>query len=115
MDFHLRLAVGGGREDLAFAGWDGGIALDLRCRHAAQRLNREREWGNVQQQDIFHIPAQHACLDGGADRHHFVGIDAFVGFLAEEIAHGVLHGRHARHAAHHHNFVYFRGLQACIC
>ncbi len=53
MDFYLRLAIGGGGEDLALAGGDGGIALDQRGGHAAQGFDREGQRGDIQQQDIL--------------------------------------------------------------
>ena len=64
MDLHLCLAVAGSGEYLAFAGGDGGVALDERCGHAAQGFNRECQRGHIQQQDILDLAAQDARLDG---------------------------------------------------
>ena len=73
------LVVFGGREHLALLGGNGRVALDEAREHAAQRLDAERQRGHVEQQHVLDVALQHAGLDGGADRHHLVGIDALVG------------------------------------
>ena len=98
MDLDLRLAVRGGGKDLALFGGDGGVALDERRGHAPQRLDAESQGSDVQQEHILYLTAQHTCLDSGSQGHHFVGIDSLVRFAAEELAHGLLDGRHASHA-----------------
>ena len=49
-------------------------------------------------------------LDGRADGHHLVRVDALVPFLAEDLLHQLLHARHARHAADQHDLVDLAGL-----
>ena len=53
----------------------------------------------------FDVALQHAGLDGRADGHDFVGVDALVRLLAEEALHDLLHLGHARHAADQNHFV----------
>jgi hypothetical protein len=68
--------------------------------HTAGGLHPQRQWRDVEQQDVLHLALEHAALDGRTDRHHLVGVDALVGLLAEEFLHQPLHQRHAGHAAH---------------
>ena len=112
-DVHLHrgLAVGGGGENLALAGGDGGVARDQRGHHAAQRLDAERERGDVEQQHVLHFARQHARLHRRAHPHHFVGVDALVRLALEEFLHHLLHPRDAGGAAHQHHFVNLAGLE----
>ena len=59
-------------------------------------------------------PVEHAALDGRADRHDFVRIDALVRLLAEELAHQLLDLRHARRAADQHDLVDLRRVDAGV-
>ncbi len=82
MDLDRGLVVGGGGEDLALLGRDGGIALDDLGEDAAQGLKAERERGDVEQQQALDVAAEHAALDGRADGHALVGVDALERVLA---------------------------------
>ena len=99
VDLDRRLVVLGGREDLRLARRDRGVALDELGHHAALGLDAEGERGDVEQQDVLDVAGQHARLDGGADGHDLVRVDAAVRVLAGELLDLLLHGRHARHAA----------------
>ena len=101
VDLDGRLGVGSRGEDLREGGRDGGVALDERRGDAAQRFDAEAQRRHVQQQYVFHLALEDAGLDGGADGHDLVGVDALVGLLAEELLHLVHHGRHACHPADH--------------
>ncbi len=114
MDLHLRLVIAGSREDLALAGGDGGIALDQGGSHAAQRLDRQGQGGDVQQQDIFHIAAQHTGLDRRANCHHLIRVNALVRLFAKQTTHRVLHSRHAGHATYQHHLIDLLSFQAGI-
>ncbi len=92
----------------------GRVALDQRRGHAAQRLDRQRQRRHVQQQDVLDLAAQHAGLDRRADRHHLVRVDALVRLAAEDLAHRILHRRHARHAADQHHLVDVGRAQAGV-
>ena len=81
---------------------------------AAGRLDAQRERRDVEQEDVLHLALQHAALDGGADRHHLVGVDALVRLLAEELLHHLLHHGHAGHAAHQDDGVELRGGEAGV-
>src|SRR5882724_549745 len=66
---------------------DGGVARDLHGHHAAESFDAQRERGHVQQQDVLDVASQHRALNGRADGHDFVRIDALVRFFAtEEVA-----------------------------
>ena len=109
VDFHLRLHIAGGGENLALASWDRGIALDERGGDAAQSFHRECQRGDIQQQDIFDFTAQDTRLDGSADCDNLIGIDAFVRVFVEELADCILDSRHAGHPTDQDDFVDLRG------
>ena len=83
VDLHARLAIAGGREDLALLRRDRRVALDQLGGDATERLDAERERRHVQQQHIAHVAGQHARLDGRADRDHLIRVDALIGSLSK--------------------------------
>ena len=104
------LVVGRGREGLALLDGYRRVALDELGGHAAERLDTQRERGDVQQQHVLHVAREHAALNARADRHDLVGIHALVGFFSEKFLHRLLHERHPRGAAHQHDLVDVAGL-----
>ena len=105
VDLDAGLVVGRGAEDLALAGGDRGVALDERGHDAAQRLDAERQRGDVEEEDVLDLALEHAGLDGGADGDDLIGVDALVGLFAEELADLLLDQGHARLAADEHHLV----------
>jgi hypothetical protein len=105
VDLHARLVVLSRREDLRLAGRDRGVALDELRHHAALGLDAEGQRGHVEQEHVLDVAGQHARLDGGAHGHDLVRVDAAVRVLAGELLDLLLHGRHARHAAHEDDVV----------
>mmetsp|Transcript_9996 Transcript_9996/g.40531 ORF Transcript_9996/g.40531 Transcript_9996/m.40531 type:complete len:666 (-) Transcript_9996:681-2678(-) len=99
LDGHGRLVVVGGREGLAELGRDGRVLLDHLRHHAAERLDAERQRGDVEQQHILALAAQDLALDGRADGDGFVGVHVTARLLAEELLDLLLHLGHAGHAA----------------
>ena len=99
LDRHRRLVVVGRREGLRELGRDGRVLLDHLRHHAAERLDAERERGDVEQQHVLAVAGQDLALDRGADGDRFIGVDVLARLLAEELLHLFLHLRHARHAA----------------
>ena len=95
-------------------GRDGGVAVDQAGEHAAQRLDAERQRRHVEQQHVLDVALQHAGLDGGAERHDFVRVDALVRLLAEELLDHLLDLGHARHAADEDDLVDLGRLEAGI-
>src|SRR5450755_1767507 len=83
LDLHARLVVAVGRKDLRLAGWDGSVTRNHRRSHAARGFNRESKRSYVEQQHVFNVSLEHATLDGGANRHDFVGVYAFMRLLAD--------------------------------
>ena len=115
VDLDLRLVVRGRREDLALGRRDGRVALDQLGHHAAQRLDAERQRGDVQQQDVLDLARQHAGLDRRADGHDLVRVDALVRLLAaEHLLDRLDDGRHARLAADEDDLVDVAGLEPGI-
>ena len=76
-----------------------GVLLDHLGHHAAERLDAERQRGDVQQQHVLAVAGEHLALDGGADGDGFVRVDVLARFLAEDFLDLVLHLGHAGHAA----------------
>ena len=72
----------------------------------------ERQRCHVEQQDVLDLAFQNTALDGGADRHDLVRVDALVRLLAEQLLHNLLHLGHARQAADENDFVDLGSLQA---
>ena len=81
------------------------LRVDQRRHHAAERLDAERQRRHVEQQQVLDLAGQHAGLDRGADGDDFVGIDALVRLLAEQLLDDLLHPRDARRAADEHDLV----------
>jgi hypothetical protein len=81
VDLDRRLVVVGRGEDLDFL--VGMVVLrSMSLVHdAALGLDAERQRGDVEQQDVLDLALEHAGLDGGADGHDLVGVDALVGSL----------------------------------
>ena len=82
VDLDLGLAVGRGGEHLALVGRDGGVAVDQAGEDAAHGLNAQGQGRDVEQQHVLDLAAQDAGLNGRADRHTLVGVDALKGLLA---------------------------------
>ena len=99
IDFDRGLVVRGGREDLALAGRDGGIAVDELGADAAQGLDAEGKRGDIDEDDAVHVLVQDAALDGSADGDAFIGVDALEAFLAGQGLDHLLHGRDTAGAA----------------
>lgn len=82
---------------------DGLVARDDALRQAAHGLHAQRQRNHVQQQQIAGriVAGQLVGLDGGAQRHHLVGVEIRQRLAAEEIGHRLAHLGHARGAPHH--------------
>ena len=114
MNLDLCLPVGGRAENLALLGGDGRVALDERRGNPAKRLDGQRERGHVEQQHFLDFAAEHARLNGRANGHDLIRVDALVRLFAEELAHRFLDGRHTGHAADEQHFVDVARLQAGV-
>ena len=73
-------------------GGDGGVPVDQTGEHAAHGLNAQGQRSDIQQQDILHVAGEHAALNGSANGHALVGVDALEAFLAGDGLNGILHG-----------------------
>ena len=110
-----RLIVRRSRKRLRLARRDRRVPLDQRGHDAAQGLDAQRQRSHVEQQDVFHLAAQHAALNCRAHRNHFVRVDALVRLLAsEEILHDRMNARHTRRSADQHNFIDLTGVNPGI-
>jgi hypothetical protein len=93
------LVVLGGGEDLRPLRGDRRVALDQLRHHAALGLDAEGQRGDVEQEDVLDVSAQHARLDRSADGDDLVGVHSLMGVLAGQLLDLLLHSGVARHAA----------------
>jgi len=105
LDLHTGLVVAVGGEDVALLGRDRGVTGDHRGGDASGSLDREGERGDVEKEDILHVAAEHAALDGRTDGNDFIRIDTLMGLLADHVAGGLDNLGHAGHAADEHELV----------
>ena len=111
VDLHRVLIGLRSAEQIALAHRDRSVAGDQHLHHAADRLQPEREGGDVIEHQIAQLAGEDAGLHGGADRHHLVGIDGLTGLERNQGAHQLLHHRHAGGSAHQHHLVDVLGGQ----
>src|SRR6185312_13698331 len=102
------------RERFRLLGRNGRVAWDENRHHATERLDSERQRRHVEQQYILLLAGENCTLNRRADRDHFVGIDALVGLLAEELLDLVLNLRNTRRATDEKDLVDLVGLNSCI-
>ncbi|EID10575.1 putative NAD-specific glutamate dehydrogenase [Mycobacterium xenopi RIVM700367] len=106
LNHHRRLVVVGGGERLTALGRDRGVAFDQLGHHTTLGLDTQAQWGNVKQQNVFHLTLQHAGLQRGTHCDDLVGVDALVGLLAAgEFLDQVGHRGHPGRAADQHDVV----------
>ncbi len=103
--FDRVLVVDHGGEDLRVLRGDGGVALDEPDEQAAVGLDAERQRGDVEQDQVLDVAADDAALDGGADRHHLVGVDVAVRRAPEDALDRLPDQRRAGLPAHQQDLV----------
>ena len=104
-DLNGRLIVGSGGEHFGATGRDGGVGLDEAGHHTAEGLDSEGQRSHIKKEDILYVTCEDTALDGGAYSHDLVGVDALVGFLAEEVLHYLLDLGNAGGTAHEEDLV----------
>src|ERR1043166_7568267 len=114
VNLHAGLIVGRSREDFGLPCGNRRVALDELGEHAAARLDAERQWSYVEQEDVFDVALEYAGLDRRAHRNDFVRIHALVRRLLDQVASRIHYLRHARHAANEDQFVTFVGRDARV-
>ena len=105
MDLDRRLVVVCGRERLALAGRDSGVAFDQAGHHCPLGLDAKRQRRHIEQQHVFDFAFEHAGLHGRTDRHDFVGIHRLVRFLACHFQHQLGDCGHPRRSTDEHDMV----------
>src|ERR1700731_1209530 len=88
-----------------------GIARNNFCNRSAVSFDAEREGRDIEQQHGFDALVENIGLNGGPERHDFVGIQLDVRLAIEKLLHGAANQRRARGAADKHDFVHLRGLE----
>src|SRR5699024_1866457 len=88
LDQHTRLVVRGGGEGLGLHGGDGGVSLDERGHDSTSSFDTQREWGNIEQQQILHglglVTVENGSLHSGTIGDGLIGVDRLVQLLAVE-------------------------------
>ncbi len=105
MDVHAGLIVDTGREHLASARRNSGVAQDDLRHHAAHRLDAERERRNVEQQHLSPAADQNVRLHRRAQRDDFVGIQLAVRRAGEQLLDNPTDERNTGGTADEHRFV----------
>ena len=110
----LAILVGG--EVLRHGDGDRLVARHDALNQPPHGFDAQRQRGHVQQQDVVlrAVTGQLLRLDGGAQRHHFVGVQVVQRRGAKEGFYRPLHLGHAGGAAHHHHALHFFTLQASV-
>src|SRR5829696_6687219 len=93
LDLHGVLVVVGGREDLGLARRYCRVALDELGEHPALGLDAQAKRRHIEEQHVLDLAGEYASLDGGAYRHHLIGVDPLVGLLARDLLDLILHRR----------------------
>src|SRR5262249_26864638 len=103
--FDGRLVVRRGGKRLRLARRNRRVTRNHRCRYAAQRLDREGQRSDIEQQQVFHLTAQHTWLNSRAHRNHFIWVYAFVRLFSEQLFDQGLDAWHAGLTTNQHHFV----------
>ena len=114
MDFNRGLTVGRRRETFALASGNRGVARNQDSADRPQGFNTEGKRRHIQKEQIFHISAQHAGLDGSSHGHDLIRVYSFVGILLEEVTNDLLHPGNAGRSTYQNHFLYVSRLEAGI-
>ena len=114
MDLNGGLAIGRGGENLSLLGGDGGIALNDLGHDAAQGLHTQGQRSNIQQQQALDIAGENTALQGSAQGHTLIGVDALEGLLAHEALDSFLDSGDTGGAAYQQHLADIGGLEARI-
>ena len=114
MDLNARLIVRRRGEHLTLRGRDGRIAVDDLRADTAERLNTERERGDIEEQHVLDLTDQHAALNRRADGYALIGVHALRGFLAEDLADCLLHGGNTGRTADEDDLVDVAARKTCV-
>lgn len=87
LDKNDGLVVGGGGEDLALAGRDGGVALDKLGHDASSGLDTESQGVDVHEDDVLStlLTGKDTGLNGGTESDGLIGVDTLGSLLSTEV------------------------------
>ena len=114
----LTILVSG--EVLGHGRGNGLVARNDALYQAAHGFNAQGQRNDIEQEQIAGrvIACQLIGLNGGAQGHHFIGVQIVQRWLAKESGHGFLHLGHARRPAHHDHalnvFCFDLGIAQCF-
>ncbi len=95
MNINSSLIIRSGRVCLRLANRNGRVAFDHLRHHTAERFNTQRKRGDIEQEDVLDIAAEHTTLDRRTDRDDFIRIDTLVWLFAiGQLADHILDHRH---------------------
>lgn len=101
------LVVGSSRVNLGLLGGNGGVSLNHLGHNSSQGLNSQREWSNIDEEDILDGSLHDSSLDGSSDGDGFIGVDGFVWGLSEELLDEFLDLGHSGHTSDQDDFLDF--------
>ena len=113
-DRDLGLAVGGSGENLGLLRGNGGVPVNDAGEDSSESLESEGQGSDVNEDDVLDVALEDSSLDGGSDGDGLVGVDAFVGLLAEELLDQLLDLGHATHSSDQQNLVDLVLLEAGV-
>ena len=93
LNLYRRLVVHCCGKGLGLLGWDSGVGLNHLCHHATHSLDTEREWGNIEEEDILHITSQYTTLDSSTKSYNLVWVNTLRWSFAEEFLNCLLDSR----------------------
>ena len=114
VNLHGGLVISRSREDLALSGRDRRVSIDQPGEYATERFDTQRQRGNIQQQDVFHLTGQHTTLNCSTDSDHLIGVHSFRRGLTEELFNDFLDSRDTGRTTDQNHLIDLTGRQTCI-
>src|SRR5260221_1776366 len=90
------------------------VLRSIRREDTTKSFDTQRERSHVEQEHIFDIAGQNACLDSSTDGHHFIRVHAAIWITIKDTPDQRLHGRHACLTANQHHLVDVSRTNPCI-
>ncbi|KAH3669579.1 hypothetical protein OGATHE_002391 [Ogataea polymorpha] len=113
-DFNRRLTRSSSGENLGLLGWNSSVSWDQSSEDTTQSLNTERQWSNVQKQDILNLTRQHSTLNSGTNGNSFIWVDSLRWLLTKQRLDGLDNLWHSGHTTNKDNLGDLRGREPSI-
>ncbi|KAH3663984.1 hypothetical protein OGAPHI_004698 [Ogataea philodendri] len=113
-DLDRGLARGSGGEHLRLLGWDSGVSWDQSGEDTTQGLNTERQWSNVQKQNVLDLTGQDSTLNGSTNGNSLVWVHSLGWLLTKERLDSADNLWHSGHTTNKNNLGNLGGGQTGI-